>query len=92
MLVSDWAKRWRSHGAVFAAVLLLGAALVTECSSAPTLQTSLPAGVTVSVFQNRSDFAPRHLQGQVYNKSTSTLTLRSGSFSSVYSTRPVSMR
>jgi hypothetical protein len=46
---------------MLAALLLVGAALMGGCSSASKAQTSLPAGVTMSVFQNRSDYAPRHL-------------------------------
>jgi hypothetical protein len=73
------------------ALLLIGAALVAGCSSGAKSQISLPRGVTVSVFQNRSDYAPRYLEVQVHNRSRATLTLSSGSFASVYFTKAAAM-
>lgn len=54
-----------------------------EPTAAPA-QQMLPRGVTVTVFQNRSDFAPRHLEVEVTNGSAGRLTLKSGSFSSAF--------
>ena len=85
------AKRRRTGAAMLAVVVLCVVALLSGCSSAPATLTILPPGVTVSVFQNRSDYAPRHLEVQVHNSSASTVTLRSGSFTSVYFTRSVAM-
>jgi hypothetical protein len=62
-------------------------ALFSGCASAKSFQRSLPVGVSVSVFQNRSDFAPRHLEVEVDNRSKSRLSLSKGSFISAYFTR-----
>jgi hypothetical protein len=69
-------------------VVLALSACTTFGPAAPTstasVQRALPRGVTLTVFQNRSDFAPRHLQVEVSNGSAGSITLRSGSFSSAF--------
>jgi hypothetical protein len=80
---------------VAAAALAASVALVVALSACTTpgpgtptstasVQQALPGGVTVTIFQNRSDFAPRHLQVEVSNGSAGRITLRSGSFSSAF--------
>ena len=86
------AKRRQGRTAILLALVLSGVALVAGCSSVPAVQTTLPARITVSVFQNRSDYAPRHLEVQVDNGSATAVTLNSGSFSSVFFSRAVAMR
>jgi hypothetical protein len=66
-------------------------AAVVGCSSTPGAQTTLPAGVTVSLFQNRSDYPIRHLEVQVHNAGRSAVTLRSGDFSSAYFSKTAAM-
>jgi hypothetical protein len=72
---------------VFVGVLL--GAVLAGCTSAAQQVTSLPAGVTVSLFQNRSDYPIRHLEVQVHNTTKSTVTLRAGTFSSGFFSRTV---
>jgi hypothetical protein len=79
------------HGVSVAVVALAGLLLLAGCTSAPPRATTLPSGVTVSVFQNRTDYAPRHLEVQVHNASKANVTIRSGSFSSAYFVRSVAM-
>ena len=68
-----------------AAVVLVG------CSPTSGAQTALPAGVAVSLFQNRSDYPIRHLEVQVHNTTKSTVTLHSGEFSSAFFSKTVAM-
>jgi hypothetical protein len=74
-----------------AALTVLSTALVVGCSPASSAQTALPAGVSVSLFQNRSDYPIRHLEVQVHNTTKSTVTLHSGEFSSAFFSRTVAM-
>ncbi len=74
-----------------AVVGLLGAAALVGCSSTSGAPTTLPAGVAVSLFQNRSDYPIRHLEVQVHNTTKSTVTLHSGEFSSAFFSKTVAM-
>jgi hypothetical protein len=71
---------------------LLAAGVLAGCAAAPSAQTALPAGVNVSLFQNRSDFPIRHLEVQVHNTTKHVVTLRSGSFASTFFAKPVQMQ
>ena len=92
-VVSVSTKRWRGLRRVIAGVAggLLVAAALGGCSAVSALRNALPAGVSVSLFQNRSDYPIRHLEVQVHNTSTSTVTLHSGQFSSTFFSRTVAM-
>jgi hypothetical protein len=70
---------------------LMAAAALVGCSSTSGAQTALPAGVAVSLFQNRSDYPIRHLEVQVHNTTKSTVTLHSGEFSSAFFVKTVAM-
>ncbi len=93
-VVSVSTKRWRGLGRVVATavVALVSAAALVGCSAASGVQTALPAGVSVSLFQNRSDYPIRHLEVQIHNTTKSTVTIRSGTFSSTFFVKPVAMR
>jgi hypothetical protein len=71
---------------------LIAAAVLVGCSSSSTARTALPSGITLSLFQNRSDYPIRHLEVQVHNTGKSTVTLTSGSFSSTYFSKVVGMQ
>ena len=70
---------------------LLAASVLVGCSAASTVQNALPAGISVSLFQNRSDYPIRHLEVQVHNTTKSTVTLHSGEFSSTFFAKTVAM-
>jgi hypothetical protein len=93
-VVSVSEKRWRGLRrwvAVVAGGLLATSALV-GCSAVPAVQTALPAGVSVSLFQNRSDYPIRHLEVQIHNTTKSTVTIRSGTFSSTFFAKAVALQ
>jgi hypothetical protein len=65
------------------ALLLAGCTAATPGAGDPA---RLPASVKVSVFQNRSDIGPRHLEVEVANGSKRDITVHSGSYSSAWVT------
>jgi hypothetical protein len=70
---------------------VMAVAALVGCSARADTQAALPAGVTVSLFQNRSDYPIRHLEVQIHNATKSTVTLHSGEFSSAFFTTTVAM-
>jgi hypothetical protein len=86
-------KRWHDARRLLAcvAVGLMTAAGLVGCSPMSGAQTALPAGVSVSLFQNRSDYPIRHLEVQIHNTTKSTVTLHSGDFSSAFFSKTVAM-
>jgi hypothetical protein len=71
---------------------LVAVATLVGCTPAASVPTSLPRGVTVSLFQNRSDYPIRHLEVQIHNTTKSTVTVTSGSFSSAFFSKSVAMQ
>jgi len=55
------------------AVLLAG--VIAGCSGAPAVAPSLPDGVSLSVYQSRTDLGPRRLQVSVTNGTAEPLTI-----------------
>jgi hypothetical protein len=92
-VVSVGTKRWRGlrRSVAFAVVALVAAGALVGCSVSSGPQTALPAGVSVSLLQNRSDYPIRHLEVQVHNTTKSTVTLHSGDFSSAFFAKSVAM-
>jgi hypothetical protein len=92
-VVSVSTKRWHGIRRLVASVVvgLVAAAALVGCSASSGAQTVLPAGVSVSLFQNRSDYPIRHLEVQVHNTTKSTVTLHSGQFSSTFFSKTVAM-
>jgi hypothetical protein len=64
-----------------AAAFIALALLLSGCA-ATTGQAALPAGVTVSVFQNRFDYSLRQLELKVMNGTSMPITVTSAAFSS----------
>jgi hypothetical protein len=64
-----------------AAALVAIAMLLSGCA-ATTSQAALPAGVTVSVFQNRFDYSLRQLELKVTNGTSLPITVTSAAFDS----------
>ncbi len=62
-------------------LVVIGALLLAGCTSAAPAAAP-PPGVSVSVFQTRSDYADRALEIRVTNESDATLTVTSAAFES----------
>jgi hypothetical protein len=86
--------RWRvvRRVASLGAVGLAITAGLVGCSPSSNATTTLPTGVHVSLFQNRSDYPIRHLEVQLHNTTKSTVTVTSGTFSSSFFSKPVHMQ
>jgi hypothetical protein len=75
-----------------AVIALVAATALVGCSASSGAASTLPAGVSVSLFQNRSDYPIRHLEVQIHNTTKSTFTISSGTFASTFFANPVAMQ